>query len=938
MPLTNRANAKFKGLSALFSSRAGGGGGPPDALRTIGALTRVGAGGRAIPAANGTYGPYTVASGIMTPNTAPVTPGTYNVGGVTITAEADTYDVGTGQLAAVIALGSAALDGKTIKVLPGADACGAATGSSVSLGTGISLTNPLTITSRDTSNQGFVRRFVLTHGGQLILRQVKVRDTFVLAADTYGATRIINFGNNAGGRSRLWLDECECYSNDIGTINTTLLASGTNAATASGTLISFSNSPDLSSVPTDRSATILVGGSLRTIVGVDNIAKTVTVSSSITVTSVSYTIGFTPQILRITGQDGSITNPPDLMVTNCHFHDVEKALTGLHRSVDIQDTLFDTAYSDHTSFSVNGSETKFDIINNVFGRASGLGGDPLNPHVDDMQLNTGPMTVDNTVPYRFIGNVSWSGPDGRARDKQFIFLENIPSGRRVLAEIEHNITITKSVHGVSVERPAAGTVIRGNTTIRDATSVDIVGLVPAIATISGTYPTDDLAGTLVEYNVSGFVDRLNATEVGNYEFGSALANNEAADYAAVFAGAAADFNTDNLTTAAQVRAALTPDTTALWPVGRVRRGAMSGYYDYTTKVEDAPWDEAGWSASRAWGNVTGATVNTPVASSKIQVTGVSATGTALVVSGGIAPSITIYDTDGTTVIVSGVPDACALNGQWVEVRDTASGTGLTLSTVTIRAGTTTGTWTHETAAAAYSPVAVELDGTNDWMGVESGFTSTGGKQALVAFSVYVPTAWPSSAATVVQFVTAGGNIQLAVELTSSGRLLCSARNATNTVIGGFTAAVSSFVADTWYTILVALDTNTGKGWQVYSRPAGGSWGVVASSSATFTVDGIMAACTRCRVGASSAAGGTRLPNSYLADVWATIDETLDLSVGANRDKFLPLTDKGTGGGIPTGTAPRLFLSGPVASWHTNDGTGGGLTLYGALTAAPSTPT
>ena len=96
----------FLGLNLSLGRRRGGGGVNP--LHTIGGLTLVGAGGRAIAAADGTYGPYTVAGGVMTPNTSPVTAGTYDVGGITITAEADTYDVANAaQYAAVLALGGA---------------------------------------------------------------------------------------------------------------------------------------------------------------------------------------------------------------------------------------------------------------------------------------------------------------------------------------------------------------------------------------------------------------------------------------------------------------------------------------------------------------------------------------------------------------------------------------------------------------------------------------------------------------------------------------------------------------------------------------------------------------------------------------------------------------------------------------------------------------
>lgn len=43
------------------------------------------------------------------------------------------------------------------------------------------------------------------------------------------------------------------------------------------------------------------------------------------------------------------------------------------------------------------------------------------------------------------------------------------------------------------------------------------------------------------------------------------------------------------------------------------------------------------------------------------------------------------------------------------------------------------------------------------------------------------------------------------------------------------------------------------------------------------------------------------------------------------------------GGNPTGTDPLVFFSGATASWHTNQGSGGGFTENGALTDAATNP-
>lgn len=75
----------------------------------------------------------------------------------------------------------------------------------------------------------------------------------------------------------------------------------------------------------------------------------------------------------------------------------------------------------------------------------------------------------------------------------------------------------------------------------------------------------------------------------------------------------------------------------------------------------------------------------------------------------------------------------------------------------------------------------------------------------------------------------------------------------------------------------------------------------------------------------------------LADVWFMPGVYIDFSVEANRRKFIDsmLRPVGLGadGSLPTGTPPLIFLSGEIAAWHTNKGTGGGFTVHGALAEA-----
>lgn len=83
-----------------------------------------------------------------------------------------------------------------------------------------------------------------------------------------------------------------------------------------------------------------------------------------------------------------------------------------------------------------------------------------------------------------------------------------------------------------------------------------------------------------------------------------------------------------------------------------------------------------------------------------------------------------------------------------------------------------------------------------------------------------------------------------------------------------------------------------------------------------------------------ASGGAPFTGS-MADLWFAPGIYLDLSIEANRRKFIDSAgdpvDLGANGNVPTGASPLVFFSGALAAWHTNKATGGGFTKVGTLT-------
>jgi hypothetical protein len=83
-------------------------------------------------------------------------------------------------------------------------------------------------------------------------------------------------------------------------------------------------------------------------------------------------------------------------------------------------------------------------------------------------------------------------------------------------------------------------------------------------------------------------------------------------------------------------------------------------------------------------------------------------------------------------------------------------------------------------------------------------------------------------------------------------------------------------------------------------------------------------------------------NACLAEVYINLAEYVDLSVEANRRKFISSAGKpvnlGASGSVPTGTAPIMYFKGPASAFPTNLGTGGNFTVTGTLTDGSTNPT
>jgi hypothetical protein len=575
----------------------------------------------------------------------------------------NTYSCGTGELQAILdAVPGSGLDGKTILGRRRADLCGAQPGSKAIFESKLTAASQddlgrsqqpifgLRITTEfDLADDGQtpvpappsercnMRRAELMHEGLIKLDNITVSDSFDPASDQYTASQMWTWTKSAG-RSQMMISDSEFFN--IGVTDFDSLISG-NKVFYSGkadvfegdkiALFDKSGSKPLriDDIPTDGTFLFVLRKKLpggrsyailqrRVISGVDGNIVTARNKSRRAFgrdddRDMHFVICKTPPILGGIGQFGGIKSLPDLYIEKSKFHQCERAFTGVYNSLTIKNCVFDNNYADHISAAVDGNEKRFDIINNRFYRAGGAYDDLLNPHVDNVQLNTALMVTSNSVPYRINGNIMWH-KGSRSYHAQGVFVSGTnrkkPSANiRVLVEIKHNIVLTKAVAGIHVDRPAEGSVIAGNTVLQDQNRAPPDEGVTAIRTSTSKVDAgadsknearDD--GVLVAYNITPKIDFVTlmptvkkSMNLMNKVFGGKRAVNGSLTYAKVLKGR--DFDSakigdpDKVGDIDAILEAVTPKEGAFKEFDGIRIGANRGYFDYKTgeEAKDVPY-------------------------------------------------------------------------------------------------------------------------------------------------------------------------------------------------------------------------------------------------------------------------------------------------------------------------------------------------------------
>lgn len=236
--------------------------------------------------------------------------------------------------------------------------------------------------------------------------------------------------------------------------------------------------------------------------------------------------------------------------------------------------------------------------------------------------------------------------------------------------------------------------------------------------------------------------------------------------------------------------------------------------------------------------------------------------------------------------------------------------------------------------------SADFDGTNDYMlrgGALTGVVD--GKKGIFSCWVRIDGGDGNSGRLFTSALAASERIVVA---RTAGNLfqVAAANSAGAQILNIFTVGTYTAGA-TWRHVLSSWDLGTVGARHIYITD------VSDISVTTFTDDTIdyAMASPDYAVGARIDGNATTIFNGCMAELYFNAVDYLDLSVEANRRKFISSSlkpvDLGADGSTPTGTAPAVYLhlanGEAAANFATNRGAGGNFTITGTLDTGSTSP-
>jgi hypothetical protein len=241
-------------------------------------------------------------------------------------------------------------------------------------------------------------------------------------------------------------------------------------------------------------------------------------------------------------------------------------------------------------------------------------------------------------------------------------------------------------------------------------------------------------------------------------------------------------------------------------------------------------------------------------------------------------------------------------------------------------------------APSYVTLGVVFDGTNDYMSRGADWTGNADStQGILSLWFRINAGDDSNR----RYMAAPGGL-FVIDQASSNKFVWALYDSAASKVIVFGSSTAYTASSTWRHLLVSFDTNYSAGNKktyLYITDTEDNL-IVADGHTAFTVD--LTASDQF-IGAS--ADSSAKFNGDMADFYWAPGQFLDFSVTANRRKFIDAEGKpvnlGSDGSTPTGTAPIAFFhvgaGGAAVDFDNNLGSGGDVTITGALALASTNP-
>jgi hypothetical protein len=226
---------------------------------------------------------------------------------------------------------------------------------------------------------------------------------------------------------------------------------------------------------------------------------------------------------------------------------------------------------------------------------------------------------------------------------------------------------------------------------------------------------------------------------------------------------------------------------------------------------------------------------------------------------------------------------------------------------------------------------VNFDGTNDFLELAAGLTG-GDDNRRFLFAGWIRDLAGTGVRRILSFI-ASGSTRVWFRLETTGVFTIQGRNNAGTQVLGNVQGPT--ISDTdWHHFAISVDLQNTLNRSFYwdGTEFAATWNTYTNDVMDFTP----AVAPVVAIGRFTS-GTPEFWNGDMADLYFDIPAAyFDLDTPANLAKLVDASgpywvDLGSDGSNVSGSAPLLFLSGTTSTWHTNDGTGGGFTLTGALT-------